>query len=88
MNQKYGKCRSIAGGLFDVHKHLVLTCVLEELKLHTKRFHYIDAHAGSGLYDLVDQGVSINNSIGVKQLINANKNEIGKLLLRSILFAR
>ncbi len=64
------------GGLFDLHKHLVLTCALEQLKQHTKGFHFIDAHAGAGLYDISEEITPNQSTVGVKDLLSANKNEI------------
>jgi len=76
MNQLYGKCRSRVGGLFDVHKHMVLTCAIEQLKLNTKSFHFIDAHAGAGLYDIDVETPTSVSVIGVADLLSANKNEM------------
>lgn len=76
MNQQYGQCRSSVGSLFDIHKHLVLTCAIEQLKVNTHRFHYIDAHAGAGVYDLDIEGGSIQAAVGIQYLLTANKNEI------------
>lgn len=74
MNQLYSQCRSSVGSLFDVHKHLILVCAIEQLKQNTKCFHFIDAHAGAGLYD-IDASSSPEN-LGVQNLISANKNEM------------
>ncbi len=41
-----------AGSHADVLKHVVLTRVIERLKLKPKPFRVIDAHAGAGTYDL------------------------------------
>lgn len=41
-----------AGNFADVLKHLVLTLVIEHLKLKPAPFRVIDTHAGSGSYDL------------------------------------
>ncbi len=41
-----------AGNFADVLKHLVLTLVIEHLKLKPAPFRVIDTHAGTGLYDL------------------------------------
>ncbi|UZE97782.1 23S rRNA (adenine(2030)-N(6))-methyltransferase RlmJ [Alkalimarinus alittae] len=76
MNQLYGKARSSVGSLFDVHKHLVLICALEQLKQNTRRFHYIDAHAGAGGYDLDVEEATSSSSFGVQCLLDANKNEM------------
>lgn len=42
-----------AGNHADVLKHVVLTRVIERLKLKDKPFRFIDAHAGIGVYDLM-----------------------------------
>ena len=41
-----------AGGFADVHKHVVLTRILEHLRLKPAPFRVIDSHAGAGRYDL------------------------------------
>jgi 23S rRNA (adenine2030-N6)-methyltransferase len=41
-----------AGNFADVLKHIVLVEILEYLNRKEKGFHYIDTHAGAGLYDL------------------------------------
>jgi len=41
-----------AGNFADVLKHLVLTLVIEHLKLKPAPFRVIDTHAGAGAYDL------------------------------------
>ncbi len=41
-----------AGNFADVLKHLVLTLVIEHMKLKPAPFRVIDTHAGTGLYDL------------------------------------
>ncbi len=45
-----------AGNVADVFKHLVLTLVLEALRLKETPFCVIDTHAGSGLYRLEAPG--------------------------------
>ena len=42
-----------AGSFADVHKHAVLTRVLEHLRLKPAAFRVIDSHAGAGRYDLL-----------------------------------
>ncbi|MFD2228740.1 23S rRNA (adenine(2030)-N(6))-methyltransferase RlmJ [Alkalimarinus sediminis] len=76
MNQLYGRYRFSVGSLFDVHKHVVLTCAIEQLKHNTKCFHYIDAHAGAGLYDINSENASGNTEVGVEALLSGNKNEM------------
>jgi 23S rRNA (adenine2030-N6)-methyltransferase len=41
-----------AGNFADVHKHVVLLCLLEALQRKDKGLLYVDTHAGDGLYDL------------------------------------
>jgi len=41
-----------AGNFADVHKHVVLTRILEHLRLKPAAFRVIDSHAGAGRYDL------------------------------------
>src|ERR1700692_3107245 len=42
-----------AGNFADVHKHVVLTRVLEHLRGKPAGFRVIDSHAGAGRYDLL-----------------------------------
>lgn len=42
-----------AGGFADVHKHIVLTRILEHLRAKPAAFRVIDSHAGAGRYDLL-----------------------------------
>lgn len=41
-----------AGNFADVHKHVVLTLILEYLRAKPAAFRVIDSHAGAGRYDL------------------------------------
>lgn len=41
-----------AGNFADVHKHAVLSLLLQYLLLKERGFFYLDTHAGAGLYDL------------------------------------
>jgi 23S rRNA (adenine2030-N6)-methyltransferase len=41
-----------AGNFADVHKHIVLTLILEYLRAKPAAFRVIDSHAGAGRYDL------------------------------------
>jgi 23S rRNA (adenine2030-N6)-methyltransferase len=41
-----------AGNFADVHKHIVLTLILEHLRGKPAAFRVIDSHAGAGRYDL------------------------------------
>jgi 23S rRNA (adenine2030-N6)-methyltransferase len=42
-----------AGNFADVHKHVVLTRILEHLRAKPAAFRVIDSHAGAGSYDLM-----------------------------------
>ena len=42
-----------AGNFADVHKHIVLTRVLEYLRQKPAPFRVVDTHAGAGRYDLL-----------------------------------
>jgi 23S rRNA (adenine2030-N6)-methyltransferase len=42
-----------AGNFADVHKHVVLTRILEQLRVKPAAFRVIDSHAGAGRYDLL-----------------------------------
>lgn len=42
-----------AGNFADVHKHIVLTRILEHLRAKPTAFRVIDSHAGAGRYDLL-----------------------------------
>lgn len=44
-----------AGNFADVHKHLILTVVLESLTRKPSPLAVIDTHAGEGLYDLMSE---------------------------------
>ena len=41
-----------AGNFADVHKHVVLTRIIDYLSLKPAAFRVIDSHAGAGRYDL------------------------------------
>ena len=41
-----------AGNFADVHKHIVLTRVLDYLRQKPAAFRVVDTHAGAGRYDL------------------------------------
>lgn len=44
-----------AGCLADVHKHMALSAVLEQMAKKDKPFYYMETHAGRGLYNLNSQ---------------------------------
>ena len=76
MRGSYSKGYPVAGSLFDVHKHLVLTGVLVQLNQHLSRIHYIDAHAGTGVYELPMLEHSGDELVNVETLLKANRNEL------------
>lgn len=71
-----GKGYPVAGSLFDVHKHLVLTGVLTQLRQHLSKVHFIDAHAGAGIYELPQFEYSGDEAVNIKSLLKANRNEL------------
>ncbi len=76
MSGFFSKKRPVAGGFFDVHKHMVLTGVLTQLKQHLPQLHFIDAHAGAGIYELPLAGSVGGEGINVEVLFQTNKNEL------------
>ena len=60
-----------AGNFADVLKHLVLTLVIEHLKLKPQPFRVVDTHAGIGLYDLasVEAGKTGEWRAGIARLL-------------------
>jgi len=69
-----------AGGHADVFKHLVLCCLLAHFNQKQKPFCYIDTHAGSGEYSLIDEkNVDYLNGINLlKQRLNNINNDLIK----------
>lgn len=63
-----------AGNFADVLKHVVLTLVIEHLKLKPQPFRVIDTHAGIGLYDLagVEAGKTGEWRGGIARLLDAD----------------
>ena len=43
-----------AGNFADVHKHMILTSILEALNLKDKPWSYLETYSGCALYDLAD----------------------------------
>ena len=41
-----------AGGFADLHKHAVLSLIIEYLKRKPAPIRYIDTHAGAGIYNI------------------------------------
>jgi 23S rRNA (adenine2030-N6)-methyltransferase len=62
-----------AGNFADVHKHIALLQLLEAMKKKEKGFHFIDTHAGEGLYDLAgpDARHSAESEAGIFRLERA-----------------
>jgi 23S rRNA (adenine2030-N6)-methyltransferase len=62
-----------AGNFADVLKHLILTLIIEHLKLKPAPFRVIDTHAGLGRYDLtsIEAGKTGEYASGIGRLINA-----------------
>ncbi len=71
--QKY-RHASHAGNHADVLKHAVLIHCLRHLLKKEKSFHYIDTHAGAGLYDLFAVKNSGHQEFirGVKAIVDCN----------------
>ncbi|MFV1872065.1 MAG: 23S rRNA (adenine(2030)-N(6))-methyltransferase RlmJ [Oleiphilus sp.] len=61
-----------AGNHADVIKHLTLVLCCEYFCQKNKAFHYIDTHAGAGLYDLKSEAATKNNEHrrGIEVLLN------------------
>jgi 23S rRNA (adenine2030-N6)-methyltransferase len=62
-----------AGNFADVHKHIALLQLIETLKKKDKGFHFLDTHAGEGLYDLAGPEArhSAESTAGILQLQSA-----------------
>jgi 23S rRNA (adenine2030-N6)-methyltransferase len=62
-----------AGNFADVMKHIVLSRIIEYLKLKDKAFRVIDTHAGSGLYALTEGNAAHTGEWhgGIEKLLNA-----------------
>ncbi len=71
-----------AGNHADVLKHIVLARVIEHLKKKDKPFRVIDAHAGTGLYDLsgIEAGKTGEWEGGIGRLAEPFAPEIEALL--------
>jgi 23S rRNA (adenine2030-N6)-methyltransferase len=68
-----------AGNFADVHKHIALLQLLEAMKKKDKGFHFLDTHAGEGLYDLAgpDARHSAESEAGIFRLEAAVANAAG-----------
>ena len=69
-----------AGNFADVHKHVVLTRILDHLRQKPAAFRVIDTHAGSGCYDLLgpQAGRSGEWRDGIGRLLGASLSHAGK----------
>ena len=65
-----------AGNFADVHKHVILSFLLDKLKQKPNPFCVIDTHAGSGLYELNNAQAQKNREYlrGIQQLANKPLN--------------
>lgn len=66
-----------AGNLADVHKHAVLSCMLDYLTQKGKPLSYIETHAGRGLYDLASTEAIKTGEAGAGILKIAKLNWFG-----------
>jgi len=76
MGGLYRKECLVVGSLFDVHKHLVLTGVLTGLEHHLSKLHFIDAHAGAGIYELSQTENIGGEIVNIENLLQVNRNEL------------
>lgn len=78
-----------AGNFADVVKHVVLTRIIEYLKLKDKAFRVIDTHAGIGVYDLLVGAASKTGEwrTGIGRLRDAGPDATNMSLLRPFLAA-
>ena len=77
-----------AGNFADVMKHIVLTRIIEYLKLKDKAFRVIDTHAGSGIYALTEGDAARTGEWhgGIEKLLNARlEGKAADLLLPYVL---
>lgn len=77
-----------AGNHADILKHYVLTFVLNSLNKKEKPYTFFDTHAGSGLYDLLDNRSqkTLEAVNGVQKLIHLAGAELEKLTASSSVF--
>jgi 23S rRNA (adenine2030-N6)-methyltransferase len=70
-----------AGNFADVHKHVVLTRILEHLRVKPAAFRVIDTHAGAGRYDLSGPEAERSGEWqgGVKRLFDAQTQSVARL---------
>jgi 23S rRNA (adenine2030-N6)-methyltransferase len=77
-----------AGNFADVMKHIVLTRIIEYLKLKDKAFRVIDTHAGSGIYALTGGDAARTGEWrgGIEKLLNTKlEGKTEELLLPYLL---
>jgi 23S rRNA (adenine2030-N6)-methyltransferase len=77
-----------AGNFADVMKHIVLTRIIEYLKLKDKAFRVIDTHAGRGIYALTEGDAARTGEWhgGIEKLLNAKlAPDVSALLLPYLL---
>ena len=73
-----------AGNFADVMKHIVLTRIIEYLKLKDKAFRVIDTHAGRGIYALTEGDAARTGEWhgGIEKLLKASlEPDVSELLL-------
>ncbi len=64
-----------AGNFADVHKHVVLTRILEYLRAKPAAFRVIDSHAGAGRYDLLGPEATRSGEwhAGIERVLRASQ---------------
>jgi 23S rRNA (adenine2030-N6)-methyltransferase len=72
-----------AGNHADVFKHVVLSRVFELMKAKDKPFAFIDAHAGTGTYDLLgpDAGKTLEWRDGIARMSEPFNDDVEALLM-------
>ncbi|WP_250658430.1 23S rRNA (adenine(2030)-N(6))-methyltransferase RlmJ [Alkalimarinus coralli] len=76
MIEQKGSGLSDSGNLFDVHKHLVVICILGILKKKTNGFYYIDGHAGAGIHELSEEPLEGRVSVGVQSVMKTHSHKL------------
>jgi len=78
-----------AGNFADVHKHVVLTRILEYLRTKPAAFRVIDSHAGAGRYDLAGPEAARSGEWreGIARLLAAAPDAASAALLKPYLDA-
>jgi 23S rRNA (adenine2030-N6)-methyltransferase len=72
-----------AGNFADVHKHVVVTRILEHLRAKPSAFRVIDSHAGAGRYDLLGPQAARSGEWqdGIQRVIDAPRPDAVRDLL-------